>query len=148
MRCVIYGTELIWHLHQSPVLVYSKTCLKRPLKRRPKLVFKTDYRLMQVKSIAECSKGSILKYFLPSLSYHLPLRPLFCVFLSDPLRQFFGAVNSSLVQSLLPKDTLLRTYLLYWVQALFDPSGLTSEYAQSGQKSVITAIVFGVSTGC
>ena len=36
-------------------------------KRRPKLmslnVFKTDYRLMQVKSIAECSKGSILQYF-------------------------------------------------------------------------------------
>ena len=34
------------------------------------LVFKTNYRLMQVKSIAECSKGSILQYFLPSLSYH------------------------------------------------------------------------------
>ena len=28
---------------------------------------------MQVKSIAECSKGSILKYFRPSLSYHLSL---------------------------------------------------------------------------
>ena len=35
--------------------IYSKTCLKRPLKRRPKLVFKTNYHLMQVKSIAECS---------------------------------------------------------------------------------------------
>ena len=31
--------------------------------------FKTDYRLMQVKGIAECSKGSILQYFWPSLSY-------------------------------------------------------------------------------
>ena len=28
-----------------------------------KLVFKTSYSLMQVKSIAECSKGSILQYF-------------------------------------------------------------------------------------
>ena len=28
-----------------------------------KLVFKTNYRLMQVKSIAECSKGSILQFF-------------------------------------------------------------------------------------
>ena len=28
-----------------------------------KLVFKTNYRLMQVKSIAECSKRSILQYF-------------------------------------------------------------------------------------
>ena len=33
-----------------------------------KLVFKTNDRLMQVKSIAECSKGSILQYFRPSLS--------------------------------------------------------------------------------
>ena len=29
---------------------------------------------MQVKSIAESSKGSILQYFRPSLSYHLSLR--------------------------------------------------------------------------
>ena len=35
--------------------VYSNTCVKRPLK--------TNYCLMQVKSIAECSKGSILQYF-------------------------------------------------------------------------------------
>ena len=33
-----------------------------------KLIFKTNYRLMQVKSIAEYSKGSILQYFQPSLS--------------------------------------------------------------------------------
>ena len=38
------------------------------------MVFKTVYRLMQVKSIAECSKGSILQYFLLSLSYHKSLR--------------------------------------------------------------------------
>ena len=36
---------------------------------------------MQVKSIAECSKGSILQYFRSSLSYHLSLRSLFCLFL-------------------------------------------------------------------
>ena len=51
---------------------------------------KTNYGLMQVKSIAECSplvksiakcsKGSILQYFWPSLSYHLLLRSLFCLF--------------------------------------------------------------------
>ena len=38
---------------------------------------KTDYRFMQVKSIAECSKGSILQYFWPSLSYTLSLRSVF-----------------------------------------------------------------------
>ena len=35
---------------------------------------------MQVKSIAECSKESILQYFRLSFSYHLSLRPLFCLF--------------------------------------------------------------------
>ena len=49
---------------------YRKTCLKLPLKKNDqKLVFKTDYPQMQVKSIAECSKGSIPQYFRPSLSY-------------------------------------------------------------------------------
>ena len=31
---------------------------------------------MQVKSIAECSNGSILQYFRPSFSYHLSVRSL------------------------------------------------------------------------
>ena len=44
-----------------------------------KLVIKTNYRLMQVKSIAECSKGSILQYFQPSLTYISSLRSLFCL---------------------------------------------------------------------
>ena len=38
-------------------------------------------------------KGSILQYFLPSLSYHLSLRAFFCLFLSGRLRQvllYFG----------------------------------------------------------
>ena len=42
---------------------------------------------MQVKSLAECSKGSILQYFRPSLSYHLSLRSLFCLLLSGCLTQ-------------------------------------------------------------
>ena len=52
-----------------------------------KLGFKTDYRLMHVKSIAECSSRSILQYLRPSLSYHLPLGPLNCPHLRGPLRQ-------------------------------------------------------------
>ena len=35
--------------------LYSKTCLKQPPKRRPKWGFKTDYRFLHVKSIAECA---------------------------------------------------------------------------------------------
>ena len=47
------------------------------------MVFKAVYRIlriMQIESIAECSKGSILEYFRPSLSYSLSLIPLFCLF--------------------------------------------------------------------
>ena len=66
---------------------YSKTCVKRPSFKRPKLFFKTNYRLMQVKSIAECSKWSILQYFRPAFSYHLSLRCLFCLFLSGRFTQ-------------------------------------------------------------
>ena len=77
---------------------YSRTCLKRPLKKKTKMVCKVNYRLMQGKSIAECSKGSILQYFRSSLSYHLSLRSLF-VFLSGRLRQvllFFHSVSSTI----------------------------------------------------
>ena len=58
-----------------------------PLREPSPLVFKTNYCLMQVKSIAECSKGSILQYFCPSFSYHLSLSSLFCVFLSGCFTQ-------------------------------------------------------------
>ena len=63
-----------------------KPVLSDHSRRRPKLFFKSDHRWMQIKSIAECSNGSILQYFWPSLSYHLPLRHLFCLFLSGRLR--------------------------------------------------------------
>ena len=49
-----------------------------------KLAFNTDYRLMQVKSIAECSKGSIPQYFWPLLSYRLSLRSLFLLIFECP----------------------------------------------------------------
>ena len=41
----------------------NKTCLKRSLKEDQKWIFKTDYRLMQVKSIAECSKRTFYNTF-------------------------------------------------------------------------------------
>ena len=50
---------------------------------------------MQVKSIAECSKGSILQYVPPSLTYHLSLRPLFLSIFEWPLKTGF-TVNQSL----------------------------------------------------
>ena len=75
------------HMNTKRRSEYSEACVKRPLSKRPKMVLKTNCRLMQVKSIAECSKGSILQYFRPSLSYQLLLRSLFCLFLSARFTQ-------------------------------------------------------------
>ena len=69
------------------IIITVKPVLSGHTKRILKLVFKTDYRLMKVKSIAQC--------FRPSLSYHLSLRFLICLFLSAPLRQvllYMGAI--------------------------------------------------------
>ena len=64
---------------KCPTQYTVKPVFRGHRKRRPKFVFKTNYRLMQVKSIAECSPWSILQYFRPSLSYHLSLRSLICL---------------------------------------------------------------------
>ena len=39
------------------MIVYSKTCVKLPLSKRPQIGFYEQLLLMEVKSIAECSKG-------------------------------------------------------------------------------------------
>ena len=80
---------MFWQVHTELLRYgcYSKTSVKLPLSRRPKMVFKTDYRLMRIKSIAACTKRSIMQYVRPSLSYQLSLRDLFCLFLSGRLTQ-------------------------------------------------------------
>ena len=66
------------------IIAYTvKPVLRGHSKEDQKLVLS----LMQVKSIAECSNGSILQHFRPSFSYHLSLRSLFCPFLGGRLRQ-------------------------------------------------------------
>ena len=72
---------------QVTKVVTVKPVLSGHSKKDQKLFFKTNSRLKQVKNIAECSKGSILQYLPPSLSYHLSLRSLFCQFFSGHLRQ-------------------------------------------------------------
>ena len=53
------------------------------------MFFKTDYGFMQVKSIAECSKGSILQYFPPSFSSFK---------LMGPVPQFWIDVSQNFMQ--------------------------------------------------
>ena len=93
--------------------IQSNLCKTANLSKRPKIVFKTNYRLVRVKSIAECSKGSILQYFQPSLSYQLSSRFLFCLFLSGRFTQILLLDTNS--YSKCPKILKsFRSQMKYW----------------------------------
>ena len=47
-----YGNLIVVPIGASVSATYSKTCVKRPPLKKRKLVFKTNNRLMPVKSIA------------------------------------------------------------------------------------------------
>ena len=81
--------QMISNLTKIWLCYTVKPVLSGHSKRTPKNGFQYQLSLilMKVKSIAECSNRSILQYFRPALSYHLSLRPLFCLFLSGRLRQ-------------------------------------------------------------
>ena len=81
--------------------MYSTTCLKRPLSKRPEIGFQDQLLLNAGQKY--CSKGSILQYFLPSLSYQLSLRSLFCLFVSGRLRQVLLYIPDPLLQLLITK---------------------------------------------
>ena len=68
-------------------LLYSKTCVKRPLSKRPQFGFQDGLLLNACQKYCRMLQGSILQYFPPSLSNHLSLRSLFCLFLSGPFTQ-------------------------------------------------------------
>ena len=57
-----------------------KTCVRQPLSKRPKIGFQDQLWL-------NAGQRSILQYFWHSLSYHLSLRSLFCLFLSGCFTQ-------------------------------------------------------------
>ena len=62
----------------------------------------TNGSLMKVKSIAECSKGSILQYFWPALSDKRSWKPIFDLRFSGRLRQvllYFVTTNGALAQA-------------------------------------------------
>ena len=65
----------------------GKTCHKWPLQRRPIIDFQDRLSLNAGQKYCRMLQESIQQYFQPSLSYHLSLRPLFCLFLSGRLRQ-------------------------------------------------------------
>ena len=63
---------------------YSKTCVKWPLSKRPKIGFQDQ---LSLNAGRKYFRMFILQYFRPSLSYHWSLRSLFCLFLSGCFTQ-------------------------------------------------------------
>ena len=67
-------------VHDS--LIYSKSCVKRPLSKRPKIGFQDRLSLNVGQKYCR-----MLQYFRPSLSYQLSIRSLFCLLLSGRFTQ-------------------------------------------------------------
>ena len=78
-----FGGTLITNTTISFTAYTVKPVLSSPSKGRLKIGF----HLMQVKRTAECSKRAFCNTFDLHISYHLSLRPLFCLVLSGRLRQ-------------------------------------------------------------
>ena len=55
--------RLQWLPPISLFINYSKSCLKQSFKKDQRLIFKTNDRIMQVKSIAACSKRAYCNTF-------------------------------------------------------------------------------------
>ena len=77
---------------------YSKTCLKWPLKKRTKIGFQDRLSPKEGQKYCRMLSWSILQYFQPSLSYHLSLRPLFCLHLCDCLRHVLLYLQKLILQ--------------------------------------------------
>ena len=65
----------------------AKPVLSGHSKRRPKIGFQVRLSLNAGQKYCRMPQESILQYFPPSLSYHLSLRSLFCLFLSGHFTQ-------------------------------------------------------------
>ena len=60
----------------------SKTCAKRPLSKRLEMISQDQLSLYAGQKYCRMLQESMLQYIRPTLSYHLSLRSLFCLFLS------------------------------------------------------------------
>ena len=98
---------------QNDPIVYSKTCVKRPVSKRSKISFQDQLSLNTRQKY--CRMGSILQYFRPSLSYHLSFRSLFCLFLSSsltPVLLYMYIEGSQVIIS--PKNIVFLSLNIYF----------------------------------
>ena len=106
---------------------YSKTCVKQPLLKRPKIGFKDQLSLNAGQKYCRMLQGwSILQYFRPSLSYQLFLGSLFCLFLSSCFTQvLLFLITFEWQHGEIDKETycLVNTYINLGI-CLVRPEGL------------------------
>ena len=90
------------YILMAVLLAHSKTCVKRPLSKRKKIGFKTNYHLMQVKSITECS-AMLLNYIkLPFV-----IKTLCFVYFELPFLHRFYCIR-------IPADVFLQFWHIYY----------------------------------
>ena len=87
VRVVMYQLRHKAIFKQCSLHVQYNLCKTTALKKGKNAFQEQSLLKVHAKCIAECSNGSILQYFRPSLSYHLSLGPYFCLFLSGRLRE-------------------------------------------------------------
>ena len=68
-------------------IYYSKTCVKRPLLNIPNIGFQTQLSLNAGQKCCRMLQGDNSAMFSTFIKYHLSLRSLFCLFLSDRFTQ-------------------------------------------------------------
>ena len=82
----------------NSVQLQLKTCVKQPLSKRPQIGFQDQLSPNAGQKYCRMLQESNLQYFCSSLSYHLSLSKLFCLFLEWPFytgftvlyKAFFG----------------------------------------------------------
>ena len=97
--------------------LYSKTCVKRPLKIHKTKILMTNGSLIKVESIAECSPWSILQYFWPTLSDNWSWKPIFRLFESGRFTQVLQyKINHTQPYKHLCAYIFPKFYTLFWKQ--------------------------------
>ena len=101
-----------WHLEEQSQNTnsYSKTCVKRTLSKRPTIRFQDQLSLNAGQKHCRIEHSAILR---PSLSYHLPIGSLFCLFLSCRYTQVLLYMISNLQNKATSTLFLKYSYLLF-----------------------------------
>ena len=87
LLCQVWHSQLSLPQRNTLNLMNSKSCLKQLLSKRPQVDFQDQLSLNAGQKYCRMLQREHSAILLPSLSYQLSLRPLFCLFLSGRFTQ-------------------------------------------------------------